>query len=140
VIVVDENVIASQCAQLRAWQIPFRQIGHDLGHQGMDDQEEIIPLLHRLPQPTFFTRDPDFYDRPLCHSSYCLVVLTVRKDETAHYLRRILRHREFNTRAKRMGCVVRVGSVEIVCWKKGSEQEERIRWARHAVRRSRPER
>jgi hypothetical protein len=52
VIVVDENIIASQCEQLRAWQIPFQQIGHDLGHPGMDDKEEIIPLLHRLPRAT----------------------------------------------------------------------------------------
>jgi hypothetical protein len=134
VIVVDENVIASQCDQLRAWQIPFRQIGQDLGHQGMDDQEEIIPLLHRLPHSTFFTRDPDFYDRALCHSSYCLVVLAVRKDEAAQYLRRLLRHPNFNTRAKRMGCVARVGPVEIVYWKRGREQEERLRWAPRRVR------
>lgn len=133
-IVVDENVIASQCELLRTWRIPFRQIGHDLGHPGMDDREEIIPLLHRPPQATFFTRDPDFYDRVLCHSSYCIVVLSVRKDETAHYLRNYLRHRSFNTRAKRMGCVVRVNPVQIRCWKRGVEWEEIIPWARRASR------
>jgi hypothetical protein len=128
VIVLDENIIASQCEQLRAWQIPFRQIGHDLGRQGMDDTEEIVPLLHQLSDATLFTRDPDFYDRTLCHSSYCLVVLSVRKDEAAEYLRRYLRHPGFNTHAKRMGCVVRVNAVGIVYWKKGQEQEESVSW------------
>jgi hypothetical protein len=130
VIVVDENIIASQCEQLRAWQIPFQQIGHDLGHPGMDDKEEIIPLLHRLPRATLCTRDPDFYDRALCHSSYCMVVLSVRKDEAARYLRRFLRHREFDTRAKRMGCIVRVSPAEIVYWKRGGEREETTPWTR----------
>jgi hypothetical protein len=134
VIVVDENIIASQCDQLRAWHIPFRQIGHDLGHPGMDDREEIIPLLHRLPHATLFTRDPDFYNQTLCHGSYCLVVLSVRKDEAAHYIRSYLRHQEFNTRAKRMGCVVRASPVEIVYWKRGWEREETTRWARRRGR------
>jgi hypothetical protein len=100
----------------------------------MDDKEEIIPLLHRLPQATFFTRDPDFYDRALCHSSYCLVVLDVRKDEAAHYLRRYLRPRDFNTRAKRVGCVARVSPVQILYWKRGEEREQITPWARRRGR------
>jgi hypothetical protein len=34
VIVLDENIIASQCDQLRDWQIPFRQIGSDRRARG----------------------------------------------------------------------------------------------------------
>ena len=132
--ILDENIIASQREQLRAWHISFRQIGHDLGRQGMDDLDEIIPLLHRLRHPTFFTRDPDFYDRPLCHSAYCLVVLSVRKEEAAHYIRSYLRHPEFNTHAKRMGCVARVSPAEIVYWKKEQEQEETVQWSRRRGR------
>jgi hypothetical protein len=126
--ILDENIIASQCDQLRVWRIPFQQVGHDVGRQGMDDTEEIIPLLHRLIRPTFFTRDPDFYDRVLCHLGYSLVVLSVRKDEAAYYLRRFLRHPEFNTHAKRMGRVVRVNPAGIVYWTKDRVQEETAQW------------
>src|SRR5687768_12098067 len=112
-IVLDENIIASQCEQLRGWRFSFRQIGEDLGRKGMDDVEEIIPLLHQLTQPTFFTRDDDFCNRALCHSGYCLAYLSVPKEQAARFIRSLLRHREFNTRAKRMGRVLRVSAASI---------------------------
>lgn len=133
-IILDENIIASQCEKLRAWQIPFRQIGHDVGHQGMDDKDEIIPLLHRLALPTFFTRDPDLYDRALCHANYCLVVLTVPKDEASVFVRRYLRHPEFDTRAKRKGCVARASPGVIEYWRQGQREEGATQWPRLRAR------
>ena len=57
-IVVDENVIDSQRVLLRSWRIRVRQMGHEVGRQGMKD-DEIIPLLHTLRPVVFFTaRDP----------------------------------------------------------------------------------
>jgi hypothetical protein len=44
-IVLDENIIASQRERLRAWRVPFRQIGHEIGRQGMEDTEEISASL-----------------------------------------------------------------------------------------------
>lgn len=58
--IFDENIIADQRKLLRAWKIHFRHIGSEIGYRGMDDLEEIIPLLHTLRQPTFFTGDDDF--------------------------------------------------------------------------------
>ena len=82
--VLDENIIASQCKQLRRWRIRFRQVGqHGMGRVGMDDSAHILPLLHRLSRPTFFTRDEGFYDRMIRHPSYCIVVLSVAKDQAA---------------------------------------------------------
>jgi hypothetical protein len=127
-IVLDENIVTSQREQLRAWRISFRQIGHEIGRQGMDDTDEIIPLLHHLPDPTFFSRDPDFYHSGLCHPGYCLVVLSVSRDLAALYIRRFLRHREFNTRAKRMGRVVRVSPSGISYWVTRGQQEQSARW------------
>ena len=63
--ILDENVPESQPVLLRSWRIAFRQIGQDVGRMGMKD-DEIIPLLHQLDRPTFFTLDGDFfglYDR-----------------------------------------------------------------------------
>ena len=100
--ILDENIIDNQRRQLKSWRISVLQIGYEAGRKGMKDRE-IIPFLHQQSQPTFFTRDDDFYDRKLCHVGYCLVYLDVRKEEAATFIRRLLRHRAFKTKAKRMG-------------------------------------
>jgi len=66
----------------------------------MKDRSEIIPLLHTLRRPTFFTRDHDFYKPDLCHPGYCLVFLDVAFDEAADFIRRFLRHAAFRTQVK----------------------------------------
>ena len=101
-IVLDENIPKNQTALLESWRIHFRQIGVDLGRSGMAD-EDIIPLLLRQSQPPLFTRDKGFYSPGLGHRRYCLVVLAVGKDEAASFVRRFLRHTEFNTRSKAHG-------------------------------------
>ena len=72
------------------------------------DDEEIIPFLLTLRRPTLFTRDLGLYHSALRHARYCLVTLAVRQYEAAHFVRRLLSHRDFNTQAKRMGTVIRV--------------------------------
>lgn len=105
--ILDENIPRNQRELLLSWRVSIRQIGYDTGRKGIQD-DEIIPLLHQLRCPTFFTRDSDFFDRRLCHQRYCLVYMDVDKYEAALFARRILRHPEFDTQAKRMGAVIRV--------------------------------
>ena len=105
--ILDENIIKNQCELLKSWRIPYKQIGHSIGRIGLQDKE-IISLIHNLQSPTFFTRDNDFFDRNLCHSKYCIVYLAVRKEESSVFIRRFLRHEEFNTIRKRMGNVIKV--------------------------------
>ena len=93
--ILDENILKSQRQTLQSWRISIRQIGYDVGRKGMKD-DEIIPFLHSLRRPTFFTRDLGFYDRSLCHAQYCLVCMAVGKYEAATFVRRLLRHPEFN--------------------------------------------
>jgi len=62
-IVLDENVAEDQCRLLRKWRLRFRQIGQDVGQQGMKDEEHMLPLLHKLDRPTLFTRDLGFFHR-----------------------------------------------------------------------------
>ena len=125
--VLDENIPDSQRQLLRSWRIRVRQIGHEVGRQGLKD-EEIIPLLHKLSSVTFFTRDLGFYHRRLCHKSYCLVCLAISQYEVASFIRRFLRHPNFNTRAKRMGKVVRASHKGIQLWKAHTEKEEEMAW------------
>jgi hypothetical protein len=79
-------------------------------------------------QPTFFTRDDDFYERHLCHARYCLVYLSVSRYDAAIFIRRLLRLPEFNTQAKRMGTVIRVSMVGIFLWRRHAEQETFVSW------------
>jgi hypothetical protein len=125
--ILDENIPESQQALLRSRRVALRQIGEDLGRKGMKD-DEIIPLLHGLDRPTFFTLDGDFYDRRLCHEGYCLVHLDVEEETAAEYVRRVLRHRELNTKAKRMGCVIRVAPTRLALWCIRQDQERHILW------------
>jgi hypothetical protein len=104
---LDENIREDQRGLLQRWGIPVHQIGVDVGRKGMQD-EEIIPFLRTLRDTTFFTRDLGFSDPKLCHPQYCLVCLAVGKDEVAVFVRRVLRHPEVDTKAKRMGAVIRV--------------------------------
>jgi len=124
---LDENIIASQRELLRSWRISVRQIGYDFESKGVQD-EAIISVLHRNRRTTFFTRDLGFYDRTLCHRRYCLVCLAVSKAEAAVFARRLLRHPEFNTQAKRMGTVVQVSQSGLRVWQLGAEEESVMGW------------
>ena len=45
--ILDENIPRSQRLLLLSWGVRVKQIGVDIGHKGLQD-EEIIPLLHSL--------------------------------------------------------------------------------------------
>jgi hypothetical protein len=55
-------------------------------------------------------------------------ILAVAKDEVAPFVCRLLRHREFDTIAKRMGTVVRVSHVDLSVWRLHAEQAIHIAW------------
>lgn len=124
---LDENFPDDQRAVLRGWRIPFRQIGVNLGHLGIKD-ENVIPLLHRQRHVTFFTQDEDFFLRRLGHAAYRLVWLDVRADDLAHYVRRFLRHPRFGTAAERMAIVARVHPEGIHFWHGHRAMLQRIYW------------
>ena len=126
--ILDENISVEEKAHLLARHIHVRQIGVEVGRLGMKDIDEIIPLLHTLRQPTFFTRDKDFYKARLRHEDYCLVLLDVDFDEVAEYIVWFLRHASFRTRAQRMGKVVRVRRGGLTWWEKDAKAEHVVSW------------
>jgi hypothetical protein len=125
--ILDENAPEDQRSLLQSWRIPIHQVGFDVGRKGMKD-EEIIRFLHQVRDATFFTRDLGFCDRTLCHPRYCLVCLAVGKDEVAVFVRRVLRHPELDTKAKRMGTVVRVSHAGFSIWRRNVQREIYINW------------
>ena len=125
---MDENIVLDQRLLLTKWKIHFRRIIEEFGRRGAKD-DDIIPLLHRLRRPTFFTRDIDFRSPTLCHQNYCLVYLDVRAAEAAQYIRRVLRHPALKTSAKRMGSVIVVNESGLRLWRLHAD-ESWLDWER----------
>jgi len=113
--ILDENIPDSQRQLLKKNRIRVQQIGEDVGRKGIKD-DEIIRLLHQLDRPTFFTLDGGFYQSQRCHERYCLVHRNVAEEVAAKFVRRLLSHPRFNSRAKRMGLVIRAAPQRVSCW------------------------
>ena len=124
---LDENVRDDQRALLQSWRIPFRQIGREISRTGIQDPD-VLPLLHRLKQPTLFTQDQDFFKFEFCHRDYCLVWLDVQNTLVANYIRRVLTHPLFNTRARRMRKVIHVRTTHLRFWQLGDREMHRVAW------------
>ena len=124
---LDENIRHDQGQQLRNWRIPFGLLICDLARSGIQDAE-IIPLLHRDKYPTVFTHDKHYFKRTLVHSAYCLVWLDLYDGDAALFVRRFLRHPEFNSHAKRMGKVVRLHPQRINFWQTGKGPLQTVNW------------
>jgi len=125
--VLDENIPENQRQLLRGWRIPVRQVGYEVGRSGTKDAA-IIPLLHRLSPVTFFTRDLGFYDQRLCHAGYCIVVLAVGQYEAASIVRRVLRHPELKTSARRLGKVIRASQNGLRLWELRAGEDVPLGW------------
>ena len=125
--VIDENIPASQRQLLRKWRIHFRAVGIDFAARGTQDAN-LIPVLHKLPEPVFFTLDKDFFRADWADASYGLAWLDVADNEAAEFIRRFLRHSAFDTKSKRMGVVARVGEAGVSFWRKGQRHLQRVEW------------
>jgi len=125
--VLDENFPDDERLVLLRKGIHVRQIGRDIGIEGMGD-DQIIPLLHGLDRPTFFTHDEDFYRRRFCHQGYCLVNLAVDEEHLAEYVLRVLRHPALSSKAKRMGQVIQAQPTGLTVWRIHAKKAVRLDW------------
>jgi hypothetical protein len=57
------------------------------------------------------------------------VVTSVGQNEVATFIRRFLRHPDFDTRTKRMGRVVRVSHAGLAVWRLRAQTEIHIVWS-----------
>jgi hypothetical protein len=128
-LIIDENISEIEVWRLREWRVWVRQIGPDVAKASTTD-ENILPVLHRLKTPTFFTRDRDFWHPKLCHARYALVFLDVpeHEGEIAVAIRRFLRHPAFNTHAKRMGKVIRIHFAGVQFWQLHKGALQSVEW------------
>jgi len=126
-IIIDENFPESQRQLLLSWRINIRQIGIEVGRKGLQD-DEIIPLLLKYKNPTFISLDFDFYDRKLCHSKYCLAYLDLGQYESALFIRRFLRNKDFDSQKKRMGKVIKISHSGFLVWNVNAETPQKYYW------------
>lgn len=128
-LLIDENISEIEIWRLREWRITVRVIGEEIAEKSISD-ENILAILHRLKQPTFFTKDRDFYKPALCHPAYALVYMDVPEHEgqVAGYIRRFLRHPEFDATAKRLGKVIHVHVASVKFWKAGTRTTNVVKW------------
>jgi hypothetical protein len=126
-LVLDENLPEGQQQLLRKWRIRFRTVGVDVAACGTRD-ENLIPVLHRLPQPTFFSLDRDFFRPGWAHAGYGLVWLDMRGRQAAEFIRRFLKQPGFDTQAKRLGIVARVHAGGIVYWQVRQRSSKSVLW------------
>jgi hypothetical protein len=129
-IILDENILDGQRLLLQAWCLKAKQIGFDFGRKGLKD-EEIVVLLKRQRNATFFTRDDDFFEPGLRHPGYCIVVAGVGQNEVAAFIRRFLRHPDFDTQRKRTGQVVRISHTGLAFWRLRSQTQTHTVWNRN---------
>jgi hypothetical protein len=126
--VLDESILRSQRELLRARRIRCRHVGRDLGRPGMAD-EDVLALLRRLGGVTFFTRDLRLAHPGLCDPRFCIVTLDVGQHEAASFIQRAVRHPALNTRARRMGAIVRVTHAGLRVWHRQSSEPLVLPWA-----------
>ena len=128
-LILDENFHLEQQAVLAVWGIRTRKIGKELAASGTDDAD-LIPLLLRQPSPTFFTHDVDFWRQSLWHPAYCLAWLDMDDILGARFVRRFLRHVDFDTHAKRLGTVVRVHPDGLTFYDSRHGKAKQVPWLR----------
>jgi hypothetical protein len=55
-LLIDQNISEMEVWRLREWRIAVRVIGEEIAEKSIND-ENLLPVLHRLKRPTFFTKD-----------------------------------------------------------------------------------
>ena len=123
--VLDEQ-IRDTLYQMLKQRRSFDKVGDGFGQRGLED-EHICCLLHNTGK-TFHSQDSDYYHPKNRHKSYCLVYYEVETPELVDYILRFLRHREFNTHAKRLGKVIKVTLQYIEYWEVGKQERTRVEW------------
>jgi hypothetical protein len=114
-IVLDEQLMGRGLdREIAAWYRGAVRYLIDLRPNSVIKDEAIPTLLRSQPQPTFVTiNERDFWERVVADPRYCIVCFSLpdsRADEIPRLLRALLRRPEFNTKARRMGKIIRISS------------------------------
>ena len=117
-IILDEQLLGRELEhRIATWYRGAVCFIIDLRPSSVIKDDSIPSLLHQQNQPTFVTiNEKDFWQKVSIDRRFCVVCFTLpdsRANEIPSSLRSFLRRSEFNTKAKRMGKVIRVSDVGI---------------------------
>ena len=131
-ILLDENVHQqSIMASIAAWYRGQVRSLTTLRPNTLIKDEAIPMVLRRVRQPTFVTTNvADFWRRVPAHSRYSIVCVALpneRLHELPSLLRQLLRLPEFNTKAKRMGKVIRVSPSQLQYYERQGDHIASVR-------------
>ena len=131
-ILLDENVHQQRImASIAAWYRGQVRSLTTLRPNTLIKDEAIPTVLRSVRQPTFVTTNVgDFWRRIPAHSRYsvvCVALPNERLHELPPLLRRLLRLPEFNTKARRMGKVIRVSPSQLQYYEQQGEDITHIR-------------
>ena len=117
-IVLDEQLLGRDLEkQIAHWYRGTIRFINDLRPNTVIKDDAIPQLLRQQDQPTFVTiNERDFWRRVPIDNRYCVVCFTLpdsRASEIPRALRVLLVRAEFNTKARRMGKVIRVSDREV---------------------------
>lgn len=123
--VFDELTPAWELDEVRRF-LAIDHVGSGFGRRGMKDDELCRELTGSL--KTFHTKDSDFFRRRHVHPSYCILWYDVPAGTLARYVRRILRHPQFKTHAKRFGNVIHVAPSHIEYYTRSAVGKINLNW------------
>ena len=112
-IIVDENLHDQRIMEaISAW-YPGQVVSVTTLRPGTVIKDEAVPtLLLQAVQPTFVTINvTDFWKKVRPHSGYCIITVALPKErarEVPDLLRRFFRLSAFETKALRMGKIIRL--------------------------------
>lgn len=117
-IVLDEQLMGRNLeVEISKWYRGAVQFILDLRPNTVIKDDAIPELLRQQNQPAFVTiNETDFWRKVTIDERYCVIGFVLpdsRAKEIPQSLRSLLRYSEFNTKAKRMGKVIRVRRDEI---------------------------
>jgi hypothetical protein len=127
-IILDEHLGRNQALHpIQHW-ITAKRI-QDLRPGEVIKDERLPTILIHLIKPTLVTIDAGLWKKRYCDRRYCILyfaILDIQQNQIPALLRRVLRLKDFKTKAARMGKVARVTFTHVSYWQLGDEKPHTV--------------
>jgi hypothetical protein len=127
-IILDEHLGRNQALHpIQHW-ITAKRV-QDLRPGEVIKDERLPTILIHLKKPTLVTIDAGLWKKRYCDRRYCILyfaILDIQQNQIPSLLRRVLRLKEFKTKAARMGKVARVTFTHISYWQLGDDKPHTV--------------
>jgi hypothetical protein len=127
-VILDEHLGRNQALHpIQHW-ITAKRI-QDIRPGEVIKDERLPTILIHLIKPTLVTIDAGLWKKRYCDRRYCILyfaILDIQQNQIPALLRRVLRLKEFKTKAARMGKVARVTFTHVSYWQLGEDKPHTV--------------